>query len=768
MEKPKYLRGLEFISESAQEYEKKCNSYWKKQEEKTNVETQIEQTKSKISELSSLVLSIDDIKKDSLAMVEKTYTEEVAEAKQKYKATNDEIDSSEKRDPEVRQSIENDFNNRISKAYEKVNSVADEVNSHLQCMEVAQRKSDELEQQINNSALEENQIKLCAAHIASNYDNVVNNAEFISDYKDPRGASPEEAQNKFQVLSPKKIKKIARKMNKGTYVSSPDECKGLPIMEILVMAVTTLWLIIKGIFHGIGFLYKPINRFYKLAHKMAYAAVVTLILLLLLLFIFTRFGDGITVVLFIVLVAMVAIFLGMILFNVIKYSNKAFRKELNLEYYTVGYFFTYAKDEIMYKIASDYYLELKTKNPTEFEKILQPTFGVLQSQKEMALRELSACREQLEASRAKMSAIEEQYKQEKAELEQQCKAQIELTMKQLSEEREGMRKASKKAFDTSIEASTNKKENAINNAEQNAIEILEKRKQDIARAEQELEVGKGKQRSIADELDMICNEAESILKDNNDMAAKYKEFDIDAVDSRSKNDKLPEELVAGLSKHKKSSLKTGTQEIVYKLVTLKHKNKPIIITCNADDDESILVTDSYYSLIDSLISDILAKTYIGAFRFVLVDSQGNKSGIVKYMPACKDSFEVLEKAGCIKVCTESSNKCFEEIIREQENELAGKNIDDVNEANKNLDNMVRHNFLCIRVYSKKTSDFSLGDFRKRIDSSLNNGIIPIVIMSQDYFDEKKSELEGTIKELCDGLYYKLDVNQNEEIRPVSI
>lgn len=768
MEKPKYIAGLEFISETAREYGIKRDLYRKKQEEKADVESQIEQTKRNISELSSMLLSIDDIKKDSLAMVEKKYLEEVAEANRKYKASNDEIDSSEKRDPEVRQSIESDFNNKINNAYEKLSNVANEVNNNFKFMEEARRKSDDLEQQINNSALEENQIKLCATHIASDFDNVVNNAEFISDFRDPRGVSPQEAQNKFQLLSPKKIKKIASKMNTGAYVSSPDESKGLPIMEILIMAATTLRLVIKGVFHGMGLLYKPINRFYKVAHKIAYAAVVTLILFLLLQFISTRFGDGITAVLFIVLVAVVAIFLGMILFNVIKYSNKAFRKEQNLEYYTVGYFFTYAKDDILYKIASDYYSKLKTKNPTELEKILQSTFGDLQSKKEMALRELSACGERLEASRTRMSATEEQYNQEKFELEQQCKEQIESTIKQLSEEREDKRKKAKIDLDNSIEASTNKKENAINNAEKNVIEMLDKRKQDIVSAKQELAVEKEKQQNIADELDVICTEAESILKDNNDMAAKYKEFDIDAVDSRAKNDKLPESLVAGLSKQRISKLKTGKEETVYEVVTLQHKNKPIIITCNAPDDESILVTESYYSFIDSLISDILAKTYIGAFRFVLVDSQGNRSGIVKYMPACRSSFEVLENAGCIKVCTNSSNKCFEEIIKEQENQLAGKGINEVNEANKNLDNMVRHNFLCIRIYSKKTSDFSLGDFRKRIDSSLNNGIIPIVIMSQSYFDEKKNELEGTIKELCDNRYYKLDINQNKEIKPVNL
>ncbi len=764
MEKIKYIKGLDLISETALEYERKRDLYRQKEQEKIVVETQIEQTNRNIKELSSMLLSIDEIKKDSLSEIAKKYSEEVEEANKKYKDSNYEIDSSEKRDSEVRQSIENDFNNRISSAREKVNNISNKVNSSLQCLEEAQKKSDELEQRIINFALEENQIKLCAIYIESDFDNVVNNPEFISDYKNTTDISPEEAQIKFQLLSPKKIKKIASKMNTGAYVSSPDESEGLPIMEILIMVATTLWLIGKKAFQGIGSIYKYVNRLNKLEYKIAYVAVVTLILYSF----FISFGDGIKAMFSIALTAVVAIFLGMVLFNVVKYSNKSFRKEQNLEYYTVGYFFTYAKDDALYKIASDYYSELKTKKPTELEKILQSALDVLQSQKKMALSELNACREKLYASRAKLSAIEEQYNQEKTELEQQCSEQIKSTIKQLREEREDKGKKAKLDLDNSIEASLVKKETAIENAEKNAIETLEKRKQDILLAQQELALEKAKLLSIADELDVIGTEAEKILKDNNDMAAKYKEFEIDAVDRREKNDKLPESLVPGLSKQKKSNLKTGEPEEIYEIATLQNKNKPMIITCNTSDDESTDVTKRYYWLIDSLISDILARTYIGAFRFVLVDSQGNRRGIVEHMPACKSSFDVLENVGCIKVYTDSSNKCFDEIIKEQENKLAGKSINEINEANKNLDYMVRHNFLCIRIYSKKTSDFSLSDFRRKIDSSLHNGIIPIIVMSQSYFDEKKNEIEGAIKELCDNRYYKLDLNQNEKIEIVNL
>lgn len=768
MERPKYIRGLECISETARNFESKCNLYQRKQKEKNDCQATIDSIKYEIEELSSKALLIDDIKRDSLAMVEETYNNEMEDANRKYKASVDKIDEDEKRDSEVCLSIQNDFNNRIHDAHKKVDDIEVEINENLRMAEEARRTVDKLEKQISNPTLEENQIELCAIHIASEYDNIVNNTDFIRDYRDLRGASPEEAQKKFQLLSAKRIKKIARKMNVGAYILSPDESKGLPIMEILMMAATTLWIVVKGIFQGIGLLYKPIRRFHKTTHKIIYVTVATLLLFLLLSSISSRFGDGIVSVLFIVFIVIVATFFGMILFNVIKYSNKAFRKEQNLEYYTVGYFFTYAKHDILYKIAREYYTELKKKNPTELESILQSTFETLQSQKQMAIDELSVCEKRLDGSKSKMVSIEEQFEKEKDALEQQCKERIDSAVKSLREERETKRKLAKDELKQSIELITSKRENAINSAEKNAIETIERRKQDIERANENLAHEKEKLQSIVDELSVICVEVDNICKENNDMAAKYKEFDIDAIDNRMKNDKLPETLVAGLSKKKRKNLQSANEQIIYEPVKLQHNNKPIIITYNATDDESTSVTESYYSFIDSLIADTLAKMYIGGFRYVLVDSQGNKSGIMKNMNACRSSFEVLEKAGCLKVCTESSNKCFEDIIREQETQLSSRSIEEVNEANKNLDNMVRYTFLCIRIYSKKSSDFTLGDFRKRIDSSLNNGIIPIIIMSQSYFAEKKADLEGTIKELCNNRYYMLDVNQKEEIKVVNL
>ena len=72
MGEQKYLRGLEVISETAQKYKKKRELFQDKQKEKQDCINQIDSIKQEIENLSSKVLSIDDIKKDELMHVEKT------------------------------------------------------------------------------------------------------------------------------------------------------------------------------------------------------------------------------------------------------------------------------------------------------------------------------------------------------------------------------------------------------------------------------------------------------------------------------------------------------------------------------------------------------------------------------------------------------------------------------------------------------------------------------------------------------------------------
>lgn len=754
-----YGKGLEIVAESEREYKRQRNVYESKEQELTSVKKSISAIRDSIGELTKKISSIDDIKRESILEAEDKYLREMSKAERVLKETNISIDNSQREDLEAQTSISRECQKRINDAHIKVECAKEEVEDTERLSAEAQRRCDELEEQISNPSLEDNQIKLCAVHIASNYDNVASNAKFLEDFRDPRGACPEDAQRKFSSLSSKKIKRIASKMNSGAYVSSPDESRGLPILEILVMTVTTLWMVIKGIFKGISVLYRPIHRFYEVTHKFIYGSVVTLLLLLL--FIYSRFWDGIVAVLFILLMVLLATFIGMILFNVIKYGNKAFRKEQNLEYYTVGYYFAHRKDEIMYKIACEYYAFLKTKKPDELERILQTTFGILEEQRLCAIQERDNLQAHLSDSQAILEEAKDKFRSEKEQIERERDGKIEQKLKELEASRVARRESAKRLYDETVASIARRKENSISNAEKNAIDTLERRKKEISDKENELQSIINKQNVIQEELSEIAKKADLALEQNNRMAGEYKSKNISVVQRRAENDQLPNVLVAGLMGCNYTNLVTGNTERIYSQCEMAHEKKPIIITCDIEDDESKIVTESYYSFVDSLIGDLLGKTYIGAFRFVLIDSQGNKSGIVRCMETCRDSFDDLERFDCVKIINDRTDKCFDNIIKEQEKLLDGKSIDAVNESKKNLDNMVKYNFVCIRIYGKKSGDFTIGDFRKRIDYSLNNGIIPIVIMSQSYFDDKRSELEGTIRELCDKRYYKLGMNRND-------
>ncbi len=769
METLTFAESLKSVSETASEYEKYQRSYAEKYHKKTDVEKEISIIKEDIKKLSAGVMSVPDIKKELLTNVEKSYSMDVAAAKTKFENRNKFIDDSENQDGEIKLKIQEEYNRKISDAYSKVNNTTEEVDNLSNQIIVAKDKYEELDKQINDSLLEENQVKLCKEHIASKYENVADNAGFISDYKDPRGVTPEDAKNKFVSLSPKKIKKIADKMNRGIYVSSPEESKGFPILEIFIMTITALGIILKGLFQGIGLLYKPINKFSKLIDKIMYAIVVSAVLFLILWVLGITLGDSMAMILIFLFAVIILAFLGMILFNFIKYSNKAFRKEQNLEYYTVGYFFTSAKDEILFKIAREYHANLKEKSPEELQNILKATFGEISNKKEIALSELNSCEETLISSKQKLSDVTEQYKKEEITLKAQCKEQIVQALEQLQSERTQKREQAQIEYQQEIAEIEKRTENAKINVENAAIQEVEKKKQEILQKEQSLTQLEENKRAVVREIEKIYDAVDDIVKRNNEMAKIYKKQDISAIDKRTVNDKISDSLTAGVFGYVNKNLKTGKEEKIYKQVQIQHNKKPVIIIHNMEDDESTAVTKTYYSFIDSLVGDLLGKTYLGAFRFVLVDSQGNRAGIVKNMETCQKSFEDLERYGCIKVCTEHSDKCFDNLLKEQEKLLDGKNIDEVNDSKKNLDNMVRYNFLCIRIYSKKTNDFSISEFRRRMDSSLNNGVIPIVLMSQNYFSEKQSTLEGTIKELCGAHYYRININkENNDIWELSL
>ncbi len=71
------------------------------------------------------------------------------------------------------------------------------------------------------------------------------------------------------------------------------------------------------------------------------------------------------------------------------------------------------------------------------------------------------------------------------------------------------------------------------------------------------------------------------------------------------------------------------------------------------------------------------------------------------------------------------------------------------------DNMIKYLFQIIRVY--KGSGFSFKELNTQLATCKNVGIIPILFISEENFTAKENcnEIEKTLRENCDGIYYTM-------------
>ena len=125
-----YKKGLEIVSESEREYKKQRNLYEDKAQELTSIEKKIQNIKECINELKKKIISIDDIKRNSILEAEEIYLKELNDAEQVLKETNIDIDNSQGEDLGVKTAIKRDYHNRINDLYEKVDSAKNKVESN--------------------------------------------------------------------------------------------------------------------------------------------------------------------------------------------------------------------------------------------------------------------------------------------------------------------------------------------------------------------------------------------------------------------------------------------------------------------------------------------------------------------------------------------------------------------------------------------------------------------------------------------------------------
>lgn len=640
----------------------------------------------------------------------------------------------------------------FSKAKQKYNDAVEKYNQ-------SEAKVDELQKQFADTSREETKIKAFIPEVLEKYGHVKENEGFRSDFLDPRGATPQEAEQKFGVLPDKKLLKIAEAMNKGNYVSSPDESKGIPIMEIIKNMFGLMGSLLVG---GLERLYGVANQALNRKDRLKIQLIITGGLIAVIVTLAVMAGELIVSLLMKLLFVIVLVFAGMLLFNIIKFSNKALRKERNLEYYTVGYYFQEKEDEILYRIAKILYEKMKDSGEEELKKYLDQVWGNMPEKIRMAELERNKLQEELAAAEKDYDAAEDAHIAEEARIKEHYSEMLDRELAEMDLNEKKQNEAAQATFLQEYQDADDewiKKENEVKEAVQKE---KEKCRRKTEKANANIASCKAQISELEEKQSDLEKKAENLEQSSKDLRKAAKGAEIDAVDVRSGNDTLPDKFLIGF---KKGTALTGQQASYTPFAPeyIRHGFKPVIISFSGENEESQNVGKNFYRMVDFMLADMITRTYLGAFTFQLIDSKGNKTSILNCMDSIHEGYETLEEAGIVRILTERADSAVDRIIAERERLLEGKTIDVVNEANKNLDNMVRYIILCIRVYNKQGTDFDMKQLNMRLNKCRNNGIIPVILMSEEVFEASKEWIQLPIKEQCDQIYYKWDLkNETDE------
>lgn len=762
---------LDKIETSKKDWQKYKIKLKEKEEEIEEIDKKIIEIDEKIKHKNSELKSVDSIK---ALLIEKASSEFEYDIDYNNKC----YSASQKKLKEIISMKNSKIENEIKKKYSEIQTnneneflAAEKSLSDIKnIVECSELKCIELDSRISCANEESNRVKLCIPEIEQDYLNVSKNEGFIRDIKSSRvEISEDDAIRNFSSLSEKNIVKIAKKMNSGSYVSSPDYSEGVPILEIVFNMVLFIGMLMKGILKKVFLLYRPLDLIDETISKILYIAAITIALMVF----FVSFANGIITILLLILLLVGIVFVAMIGYNIFKFSNKTLRRKLNLDYYTVGYFFKHRKDEILYIIALNYYKNLKEKSPEKLQEIIQTQSDNLETEKQKTQEILLQNKPQLKSAEQAYAEAQEKYENDKKILEIQRKEEEEYRKIELSNEIEEKLKALEKEYKDKNIIIENTKLERENNSEKEAIEDIKCFKQEIESLKTELENSKHKKDSLIVDRQEIIKKIRYIEKENENDVKLFQEADINVVGERSINDKISSSFFMGVTKEIEESINIDKKSInidkesinidkesicLYEIKEIIHNMEPIFLVFDGEEEESKIITEKYYKMINSIMCKMLAETYIGAYSFILLDSQENKSNIVQSMPTISKEFDKLEKFNTIKVFTDRTDKRVEEIIDNRENELSGKNIDSLNESNKNMDEMIKYLILSIRVYGEKNGDFNMKNIHKRLKScGSSNGIIPIILMSKKAFDDSKETLKLPIKELCHDSYYIWDI-----------
>lgn len=700
-----------------------------------------------------------------LRTAKREYEEQIAKEKRGYQNRKQQIQSaiSNRQNSEI-QSYEKQKQSEINTQETKIASLENEKNSLQQAIFIVQKNLENEKNGLDALQSDEVQTEMIKESIREEYNKVASNSGFVSDYGDSRGATESEAESYFGRMSTDQITVVAKSMQDGHYASSPEEVRGIPIGEIFMMTFGVIYHVLLKIFSFIPKIYKPGNRFRKLTDRIFYYVAVTAGIVLLATLLINKVGDTVMFVLVGLLAALLVFAIVSFIINWVKVSNVEKRRLLNLEYYTVGYYFLKKPDVILGKIADSRFHWLRENRPDDLKKM---TAGKIEAAN-MRIGKLNTEKEQYQkAYDDNCKMITDSQKEIERIAAEDNRGTIEQSCQQTLNEQ---LRANTENHKRSIEQFEKNYENLVNDIKQNAEVAKAKRAQRIKEMQENYENKVKEAEDKKNELEESRNQLNDLQKKSKEYERQFKEG-VGTKGNPERNDsmnmQLPNNIFVG----------TGIEEVKdkygrYEVITTRNipmNNQPILIVLAGDQGlaESDKTTRNFYKMLDVMLYQLFDRMYYNAFSLHIFD--GKEKNLKKNFFWIEEKLNLWDsfvEANCVVIGEEKNvDQFYEKLISTREKELDGKTVDQINERNKSSDNPARKILMAVRLYDEK-SNF-LKDLKANMKRCKDDEIVPIIFITKNSLDSlrQNDSFKVAMKEEFKNVYYELDVEREQKETP---
>lgn len=772
----KYGEIVKKIQDSSCKYWAVYSEYKELLNKKSDLDKKIDCIKKEVKQLGDDIELSNQQKLDGVSRLVSDCNKEILKNINEFKSQKTVINSQKNKYKNAVADIENRYSNIISEKFDEIDRAEREIEHLKENIDVINNKCQDFDNQINDLAEEDNQIKLCISHISSSYENIHNNVELMEECHNKIGQNLlADSESLINGMDYRKIEYIAKKLNSGHYISSPSESGGIPIGDIMLLAFDKISIVFGYLLFAVKLLYGHRQNFRDLWKRVVYCLAVSVAILWCFAFAISKFGKNLIGLLLVLLGIFCVLFFAMLVINLVRYGSIAARRSMNREYFAVGYCFVNDRDFILYKLASFYYESLKKNDIATLESMIGNQVIALNNSREEFVEELKKQDNILKEVKYNLDRKREVYIGEKERLKVQCEEEKKSMLEELNRKIKLQIESIRNEFDDKnlqIIEETDRQELKIYRGVSEEINIIEN---SIEEKNSNREIYIREREDIKKSLKRKKSECRELLSYNNAEVGKIygNESEVRVIENREnkKNDIFPNALYVGINGQ---CIDTNEIEVsngikLYDMSKIVHNDGPIIITYSCREEEKEMKSifkEKYYSMIDSLIYDLLDRIYVGSFKCVISDSKSSEKSIIESMVLLKPDIEGLKRRDNIEIYDNISiEQCFDKIIYNREQEIKrygdiAMNIGEINEKNSRSNKMIRTIILSIRLYSNNSCD-SLEKLIKQIDKCLNIGIIPLIFISDNYFDKNVKYLEVIMGNYHNYEYYHLFTESNE-------